>query len=422
VETGTATILFGGADFSREAGPWRPWSELLAHWRQIPLYRQRLEHALQPGRTDAGPLPFLTKRDMREGFPGNFLPSQATLNALLEQNEIELEYTSGTSEERTPVIFRRGWWDEQELRALRLNPQVAAALDGLPEARRATLTTPACNGRSCPVVWQSAAQRTFGRTRFVNLARIPFTLPDSELQRMAREIAEWEPVFLDLAPTHGVRFALYCEQHGLRFPSLRFILASYEFVSTVHRRILERVFGVPVYNLYGSTETGHLLMQSAAPDGTLRGCTENALLEVVDLDAQGVGDLVVTTLTNEYMPLLRYRIGDLVERTGQGASAGWRLHGRVRDALRRRDGQRVTTGQVDQCFSGAPGLAHYQLSQSVNGQLHLRYLPDPAATADLRPVVDQLTALLQPASPVEIESAPVLLPAHSGKFRLTCPA
>lgn len=423
METGTAINLFGGADFSRDTGSWRPWSELLAHWRQIPLYRQRLEHALQPGRPAGTSLPFLTKRDMREGFPGNFLPSQETLNALLEQNEIELEYTSGTSEERTPVIFRRGWWDEQELRALRLNPPVASVLDELPAARRATLTTPACNGRSCPVVWQSAAQRTFGRTRFVNLARIPFTLPDSELQRMAREIAEWEPAFLDLAPTHGVRFALYCEQNGLRFPSLRFVLASYEFVSVVHRRILERVFGVPVFNLYGSTETGHLLMQSATHDPALRGCLENALLEVVDLDSHGVGDLVVTTLTNEYMPLLRYRIGDLVERTGQGPQAGWRLHGRGRDALHRRDGQRVTTGQVDQCFDGVPGVAHYQLSQSVNGQLHLRYVPDPAvASTDLRPVVQRLADLLQPATPVEVESAPVLLPAHSGKFRLTCPA
>ena len=31
----------------------------------------------------------------------------------------------------------------------------------------------------------------------------------------------------------------------------------------------------------------------------------------MDADPDGVGDLVVTTLTNDYMPLLRYRIGDL---------------------------------------------------------------------------------------------------------------
>ena len=108
----------------------------------------------------------------------------------------------------------------------------------------------------------SREQRTVGSTLFVNLARIPFLLDDGELARMAGEIAGWSPQFLDLDPVHGARFALYCEQRGIKFPSLRFVLCSYEFVSVVHRRILERVFGVPVFNLYGSTETGHLLMEN----------------------------------------------------------------------------------------------------------------------------------------------------------------
>jgi len=68
---------------------------------------------------------------------------------------------------------------------------------------------------------------------------------------MAAEAVEWQPQFLDVDPVYGVLFALYCERRGIRLPSLRFILGSYEFVSVVHRRILERVFGVPVFNIYG---------------------------------------------------------------------------------------------------------------------------------------------------------------------------
>ena len=93
---------------------------------------------------------------------------------------------------------------------------------------------------------------------------------------------------------------------------MKFILGSYEFVSVVHRRILERVFGVPVFNLYGSTETGHLLMENEC--GEMKPGLETAFLENVEPDERGVGHLVVTTLTNDYMPLVRYRIGDLVER------------------------------------------------------------------------------------------------------------
>ena len=90
-------------------------------------------------------VPFISKRELREGFPGNFLRPGQSLERLLEQGLIELEYTSGTSEEQLQVFFRRGWWEDQEERTFRRNPFLCRALDNRPDARRATLTTPACN-------------------------------------------------------------------------------------------------------------------------------------------------------------------------------------------------------------------------------------------------------------------------------------
>ncbi len=403
-----------------EAGQLARLEELLPRWRELPLYRALLSRLGSFAREPISRIPFITKRDMREGFPHNFLPSAAVLEAMLARNEVELEHTSGTSEERTPVLFRKGWWEEQETRVLRLNHFVAKVLDEHPGTRRATLTTPACNDRSCPVVWQSPAQRTFGNSRYVNLARIPFVLTEAELRRMAEEIIEWQPAFLDLSPVHGAWLALFCERHGLRFPSVKFILCSYEFESVVHRRILQRVFGVPVFNLYGSTETGHLLMEDE--HGAMKASLENALLEVVEPDARHVGDLVVTTLTNEYMPLLRYRIGDLVERRDRPDAASYRVHGRVRDALRGPDGCRVTTREVDQCFTEIAGVAHYQLTQEENGFCRLRYIPDGAGPTapELTGLLHRLTELLSPPVKVAVEAVTVLAPTHSGKFRLTC--
>jgi phenylacetate-CoA ligase len=405
----------------REAAQWTRLEKLRARWRKVPLYRSRLPKGPRFAREHLARLPFITKCEMRAGFPANFLPSEAALETLLSQNLVELEYTSGTSEERTPVLFRRGWWDEQEQRALRLNRFVARVLDEHPNARRVTLTTPACNGRSCPTVWQPVAQRTFGATRFVNLARIPFALSDAELDRMAAEILEWAPQFLDVSPVHAVRFALYCERNAVRFPSLRFLLCSYEFVSVVHRRILQRVFGVPVFNLYGSTETGHLLMEDDR--GEMKPAYDTALLEVVEPDTAGVGDLVVTTLTNDYMPLLRYRIGDLVERQERPYRTSYRVHGRRRDALRRADGRRVTTLEVDECFDQLAGIAHYQLGQNAQGECALKWIPDGPGPApeDLQTLVARLQALVQVPGRILTERVPLLLPAPSGKFRLTFP-
>jgi len=418
---------------------------LLPRWRKVPLYRRALARAgCEPVSFKCFKgLPLLAKRDMRTGFPQNFLPDGTSLETLLAKNLVELEHTSGTSEERLPVIFGRGWWNAQEAAALRLNAFVAQVLDEYPAARRATLVPPACNGLTCPTVWMSREQRTLGNVLFVNLARIPFLLSDADLARMAQEISEWSPQFLDLDPVHGVRFALYCEQHGIQFPSLRFVLCSYEFVSVVHRQVLARVFGVPVFNLYGSTETGHLLMENSprvveqpATGGvidplTTRGeCGEmkpsygTAFLEIVDTDEDGIGELVVTTLTNNYMPLLRYRIGDLAERIEHPYASEFVVHGRRRDALTAGGGHRVTTWQVDRCFAGVNGIAHYELRQEANGDCTLRYVPDGVGPdeKELREVNSRLGALLGLRNRIKTERMPVLVPAASGKFRLTLPA
>ncbi len=394
----------------------------LSRWRKVPLYREHRSskgHLASVARhTRFREFPIITKRELRTGFPENFLEPGCNLETLLAEDLVELEHTSGTSGERLPVIFRRGWWNEQEARALRLNQFVAQVLEAHPDARRATITSPACNGLTCPTVWQSRPQRTIGNTLFVNLARIPFLLSEAELARMAAEISEWSPQFLDVAPVHGARFALYCEQRGLRFPSLRFVLCSYEFVSVVHRRILARVFGVPVFNLYGSTETGHLLMENER--GEMKPSYDTAFLELANTDEQEVGELVVTTLSNDYMPLLRYRIGDLAQRQERSFGTDYVVHGRLRDALRSSDGRRVTTWQVDQCLAGVNKIAHYQLRQSPAGENRLRYVPECGGMdiGHLQEVRTQLGALLQ--ATVTTESVATLLPEASGKFRLTC--
>ena len=399
-------------ELMREAAQLARVEKLLPRWRDVPLYQAA------PA-SEFSSLPLISKRELRENFPNNFLRAGQNLEQLLEDKSVELEHTSGSSEERTAVLFGRGWWNEQEARVLRLNPFVARVLDAHPRARRATLVPPVCNGLVCFSNFTSKTARTVDTTLFVNQARIPFLLTETELARMAEEIGEWSPVFLDLDPVHGAWFALYCERHGIKFPSVKFILCSYEFVSVVHRKILQRVFGVPAFNLYGSTETGHLLMENER--GEMKASLENVFYEVVEPDALGVGDLVVTTLTNEIMPLVRYRIGDLAERCEQPYATNYLVHGRARDALRRRDGRRVTPLEVDRCFAAADGILHYQLRQSEAGDGHLQFIPEreqPSAETLLR-VSAQIENLLQLGNRMIISAVDKLPPLTSGKFRLT---
>jgi len=392
---------------------------------ETPLYRHARDRfpraALSLTGGDLQRLPFLTKPDIQRGFPHNFLGPSRDLEALLESEVVELEHTSGTSEERTPLLLPRGWWAEQEKRALDLNSAVAQVLDGNPDPRRVTISSPVCSSDICYTGVPSHDERMVGNALFLSLSRYPFLWSDSDLARMAAEAVAWQPRFLEVDPVYGVVFARYCEQHSIRLPSLAFILCSYEFASVTHRGILERVFGVPVFDLYGSTETGHLLMQDVS--GQMRPSLETASLEVIGADSDAIGELVVTTLTNEFMPLIRYRIGDLVQRIEQPYATRYILHGRVADAFLAPDGRRITTRQVDQCFLGIEGILHYQLLERPGARWRLRFVPDPDApgTGTRTELQHRLGQLLHSNGEVVLGSTDLLMPESSGKFRLGYP-
>jgi len=358
-------------------------------------------------------LPRISKSQLREHSPEGFLAAGMELKELLALGLIEEESTSGTSGASVRVVFGKSWWAEQERAALVRNPFLDDLFDDRPSLRRAVLTTPGCSGVSCYNRWLNLDQRTLVDSLFVNQSRIPFTLGEEKLSGMAKEVADWSPAFLDVDPVHGAWFALHCERHGLRFPSLRFILTSYEYTSVVHRDIMERVFGVPVINLYGSSETGHLLVEV---DGVMQASPGTALLESTARNHGEIGELLVTTLSNPYLPLLRYEIGDYVELKPDG----YRVHGRKRDALRAADGSVLTTRMIDQAFAGTTGIAHYQLRQKPDGSAHLLLLPeaegDTLRTAQVR-LTKELGRLL--GAVVTAESVSLITPEDSGKFRLT---
>lgn len=408
--------------FSETTTPASQDQKIREYIREVPLY--------QSGAKAGGPsssaellaaLPFITKQDIKRDFPRNFLRAGQTLEGLVADKRIEIEHTAGTTDNRADLILGSGWWAQQERWALSLNRHVAQVLAENPEAHRVSISSPACNGDISYDGTPSAERRTLGNSRVLSLSRFPFLLSPSDLDQMVREAVEWDPVFLDTDPVYATVFALHCERRKIRFPKLKFILTSYEYTSVLHVKILERVFGVPVYNLYGSTETGHLLMESA--EGQMIASPQIAQLAVINEDSRGVGELVVSTLTNDYMPLLNYRIGDLVERRGTGEGVNYILHGRAPDALTLSVGRRVTTRDIDQCFAGCEGVVHYRLHEVSPGKFILSYIPetgsDPKSGVDA--VVRKLAALIQPAHGIDAKPVRFLLPEGSGKFVFSYP-
>lgn len=387
----------------------------LAQTFDVPFYdRSDWKEAISKNPNRWSLLPRLTKAELRQHSPQDLLPRHFSLKSLAEQGIIEEESTSGTSGASVRVIFGIEWWAEQEARAFQQNDFLRQIIQKKGLLKRAVFTTPGCSGVSCFARWLNFEQRIIGKTLYVNQSRIPFTIPEDKMKIMATETAQWEPEFLDVDPVHGMWFALYCEKNKIHFPSLQFIISSYEYTSVIHRRIMERVFGVPVINLYGSSETGHLLIQNGNDE--LVPSPDTAHLELVDADAQGVGELLVSTRTNPYLPLIRYEIGDLAEATPKG----YLIHGRKRDALTDNHQNVITTRQVDEVFRDLESLCHYQVRQSTDDKVEVMLMPERSESTS-QEITERVTSRLEKLLGVSVNTSftTLITPEDSGKFRLT---
>ncbi|RKP56224.1 hypothetical protein D7Z26_06180 [Cohnella endophytica] len=101
----------------------------------------------------------------------------------------------------------------------------------------------------------------------------------------------------------------------LDFPHLRAICAAGELLSEPRRKHIELLWGVPVFNLYGSTETGNIA--AMCEQGVMHVAEQDFLVEVLNEEgshaARGErGFAAVTTLSHQASPLLRYFNEDII--------------------------------------------------------------------------------------------------------------
>ena len=166
--------------YLNEASLLNQYAQKRCTWAKLPFYKNRLTPVLSD-------MPQLLKTDIQQNFPQGFLLPGTSLNKALDA--CELEYTSGSTSERMPVLFLKGWWAWQELQVLNLNKQIREVLKN--NKRRITIVPPICNGLVCFSNYMPKTTRIVGSTLFINQARIPFLLEKAELQRMVTEAKDW---------------------------------------------------------------------------------------------------------------------------------------------------------------------------------------------------------------------------------------
>jgi phenylacetate-CoA ligase len=133
-------------------------------------------------------------------------------------------------------------------------------------------------------------------------------------------------------PTWLVSLSEIAEREGT-FPA-KLILAAGDRMTDVYRDYVQGVWKCPVVLGYGSTEQGGGAGMECLRQNGYHLDEFNFLFEIAEPDAEGYGELVVTTLSRRTMPLIRYRLRDVTRFINDPCPCGVtlrrmaRIHGR----------------------------------------------------------------------------------------------
>jgi len=197
------------------------------------------------------------------------------------------------------------------------------------------------------------------------------------------------------------------------------------------RQTVERAFGASVYQRYGAWETG--LIAQECPEGrSLHLLAENVIVEVVRPDGEPaatgeVGEVLVTTLCNHAMPMIRYRLGDLAALAAEPCSCGRGLPvlrslvGRANELLVTGNGAYITPEDVGNHLmtAVAASIVEFQIEQHADLRVDVKVVQrdDPAPAAFREQIAAALDGMLRVPGATRVERVDEIPLERSGKLR-----
>jgi phenylacetate-coenzyme A ligase PaaK-like adenylate-forming protein len=418
-------------DFDREHEP-RVRNAIAYAYERIPFYAKKRAKPAD-GAVDApladylAGVPLLWKHQIRTTLPKEWVPEGRDVRAELESGEIELVETSGSTADRTRILWDKGWWLKQEERGMRTNPVVDRAMADAARYHEAILTTPVCGLGSCHTGDLTFEERLDEHRLFLSSRADPTFWSPEDTTRMLDELGRHATVGLESDPTYLSILARAATSRGRTIPVSDFVTLTYAMTSAAHLRAIHRAVSVPVYQLYGASEVGVLFMQGE--DGLLHHCPLTTHVELLPVSvatpgAENVALVVVTTLDRKVQPLVRFVVGDLVQVAKNVPGRFTPVppivspEGRLQDAIIRPDGAWITAGAFDRAMAGYPGVALYQANQEGPTAVVVDVVAEADASPNLADAVTERVGPLLAPLEVSVRLVTGIAAESSGKFRI----
>jgi len=343
-----------------------------AMWEKVPFYRSRMEDmGVSPEDIKSGEdlhkLPFMTKSDLRDAYPMGIL-------ACGTDDVVRIHASSGTTGKPTVVPYTKNdirTWEECMENCLR--------------------TAGVTRGDVFQVIlgyglFTGALGFHYGAEKLGAMV-IPTGGGFTGRQLMLME--DLGTTVFTSTPSYALHLSEEVRKNGLRKKlRLRLAILGGEAWTEKMRDRIESELGVVAVDSYGLSEViGPGVAMECPERAGLHPDWEHFIFEIVDPETGRVlpegeeGELVITSLTKEAMPVIRYRTRDLTRLIPGTCSCGRkglrleRIKGRCDDMLIIR-GVNVFPSQVEAVLGGIEGLSlHYKIEVfQPNGLKELKVL------------------------------------------------
>jgi phenylacetate-CoA ligase len=328
---------------------------------RVPFYRGKfLEAGIKPEQiktaADVRRLPFTTAADLRENYPEGLL-------AVPRQEVLRLHTSSGTTGKPKALFFSRRDVD-------RAADLIARAFCMTGVTRRDVFQNMMSYG-----LFTGGLVMHYGAEK-IGCMVIPAGPGTSERQLLLMQ--DFGTTVVHITPSYAFYFADFLEKKGIdarRDLALRKAFVGAEPYTEETKRKIEAALGIDVYNSYGLTEmNGPGVAFECGEKCGLHLWEDNFVLEIINpatgepMGEGEPGELVLTSINREAMPLLRYRTRDLTC-VIPGACACGRTHRRIHRITGRSDDMLIVRGvnifpqQIERVLMSMPQIGRNYLIQ-----------------------------------------------------------
>jgi len=216
------------------------------------------------------------------------------------------------------------------------------------------------------------------------------------------------------------QIAKYIKDNNLKAPNIPAIMTTAGTLYPNHKKLIEEIFNARVFNRYGSREVGNIACSKGKEKLYV---TKYVWVEVLTEDGKikenGKGELLITSLSNYAMPLIRYKIGDMGEiETKNNKQIIKKLYGRDVDMFKTKDGNFVDGEYFSDLFYFKDWVYKYQVIQKDYDYIVVKIATSKPNKKDME-FIEKGIKKAMGSCKVEFQIVDDIPQLKSGKFRYT---